>query len=78
MKNNILLSVLALLLVSLSSCEAIEGIFKVGLWTGIIIVVLGLIIYQGMGGGWGTRDAETTESSEAEAADGRTPQPANP
>lgn len=39
MKNNPLLPV-AFLLVSLSSCEAIEGIFKVGMWTGIIIVVL--------------------------------------
>ncbi|MBC7829409.1 MAG: hypothetical protein H7122_16800 [Chitinophagaceae bacterium] len=39
MKNNLLLSVLAFLMISLSACEAIEGIFKVGLWTGIIIVV---------------------------------------
>ena len=31
---------LAFVLVTVSSCEAIEGIFKVGLWTGIIIVVL--------------------------------------
>ena len=40
MKNNLLLPVLAFLFVTVSSCEAIEGIFKVGLWTGIIIVVL--------------------------------------
>lgn len=40
MKNNILLSILALLTVSLSSCEAIEGIFKVGMWAGILIVVV--------------------------------------
>ncbi len=32
---------------TLSSCEAIKGIFKAGVWTGIIIVlaVIGLIIY---------------------------------
>lgn len=31
----------------LSSCEAIAGIFKAGMWTGIIVVVgiVGLIIY---------------------------------
>jgi hypothetical protein len=32
---------------SLSSCEAIAGIFKAGMWTGIIVVALivGLILY---------------------------------
>lgn len=40
MKKNLLLPLLAFFGVFLSSCEAIEGIFKVGLWTGIIIVVL--------------------------------------
>ena len=47
MKNNLFLAALALLTVSLSSCEAIEGIFKVGLWAGIIIVVLvvGVILW---------------------------------
>lgn len=31
----------------LSSCEAIAGIFKAGVWTGIILVafVIGLIVY---------------------------------
>ena len=31
----------------LSSCEAIAGIFKAGVWTGVIVVVgiIGLIIY---------------------------------
>jgi len=31
----------------LSSCEAIAGIFKAGMWTGIIAVVavVGLIVY---------------------------------
>ena len=39
MKNNLLLVALAFIMTLLSSCEAIEGIFKVGMWTGIIIVV---------------------------------------
>jgi len=39
MKNNLLLAVLAFIMTLLSSCELIEGIFKVGMWTGIIIVV---------------------------------------
>jgi len=31
----------------LSSCSAIEGIFKAGVWTGIIIIlaVIGLIVF---------------------------------
>jgi len=39
MKNNQLLPILSLLVLFLSSCEAVEGIFKVGLWAGILIVV---------------------------------------
>jgi hypothetical protein len=42
------LSVLLLLMsISLSSCEAIAGIFKAGVWTGIILVafVIVLIVY---------------------------------
>jgi len=35
-----LLIVCFLLTFSLSSCEAIAGIFKAGVWTGIIVVVL--------------------------------------
>ena len=33
--------------VSLTSCEAIAGIFKAGMWTGIIVIALivGLILY---------------------------------
>ena len=30
--------------VLLSGCEAIEGIFKAGVWTGVIIVILGLAL----------------------------------
>jgi hypothetical protein len=40
MNNTKLLSILAFFLVLLSSCEAIEGIFKVGMWAGILIVVV--------------------------------------
>lgn len=45
-----LISVSFLLLcmsVVLSSCEAVAGIFKAGVWTGVIVVVgiLGLIIF---------------------------------
>jgi cytosine/uracil/thiamine/allantoin permease len=38
---------LAGLLVTTTSCEAIAGIFKAGMWTGIVVVVLviGLIIW---------------------------------
>ncbi len=31
---------MALLAVGLSSCEAIAGIFKAGIWVGVIIVVV--------------------------------------
>lgn len=35
------------LALSLSSCAAVEGIFKAGVWTGILLValVLGIIMY---------------------------------
>jgi len=38
---------LVFLSATLSSCEAIAGIFKAGMWTGIIVVVgiIGLIVY---------------------------------
>ena len=41
------LSVLAILLLSLSSCEAIAGIFKAGVWSGVLLVVgiIALIIF---------------------------------
>ncbi|HPH83899.1 MAG TPA: phosphatidate cytidylyltransferase [Ferruginibacter sp.] len=44
MKLSVLLLVMS---ISLSSCEAIAGIFKAGVWTGIILVafVIGLIVY---------------------------------
>jgi hypothetical protein len=38
---------LILLAVSLSSCEAIGGIFRAGVWSGILLIVLaiGIIIF---------------------------------
>jgi cytosine/uracil/thiamine/allantoin permease len=47
MKKYSIFTVLALLVTTLSSCELIEGIFKAGVWSGIIIVVvvLALIIW---------------------------------
>ncbi|WP_343701065.1 phosphatidate cytidylyltransferase [Chitinophaga sp.] len=38
---------LLVLAVTLSSCDLVEGIFKAGVWTGLLIValVLGLIIW---------------------------------
>lgn len=46
MKKSLLVSVL-LLLITLSSCTVVEGIFKAGFWVGILIaaLVVGLIIY---------------------------------
>jgi hypothetical protein len=49
MKSAVLgkLYLLVILAVMLTGCEVIEGIFKAGVWTGIIIVVLfiALIIF---------------------------------
>lgn len=39
-----LLSLLLLLVLFLSSCEAIGAIFKAGIWVGIVIVVIILVI----------------------------------
>lgn len=40
MKKIALPSLLFLFLCTLSSCEAIAGIFKAGVWSGVIVVVL--------------------------------------
>lgn len=40
MKRFIPLTLVALLASTLSSCELIGGIFKAGMWSGIIIVVI--------------------------------------
>ena len=47
MKRHIPLALVALLATTLSSCELIGGIFKAGVWSGVIIVVvvLALIIW---------------------------------
>ncbi|UYQ94832.1 phosphatidate cytidylyltransferase [Chitinophaga horti] len=47
MKGITLTSMLAFLTLFLSSCELVEGVFKAGIWTGLLIVavVLFLIIF---------------------------------
>ncbi len=47
MKRHIPLALVALLATTLTSCELIGGIFKAGVWSGVIIVVivLALIIW---------------------------------
>lgn len=40
MKNNVIITSLVILSVTLTSCEAIGGIFKAGMWVGVIVVVL--------------------------------------
>lgn len=42
--KNALLPVLALLIVSLSSCSVVGGIFKAGAYTGIIAVIVVLVL----------------------------------
>jgi len=44
MKKYFPLTMVAFLATTLTSCAAIEGIFKAGLWTGIILVVLVLAL----------------------------------
>ncbi|WP_417430596.1 phosphatidate cytidylyltransferase [Halpernia sp.] len=47
MKKFTLLSLVAIALISLQSCEVIGDIFKAGMWWGIIVVVavIGLILW---------------------------------
>ena len=47
MKKYLPLSLVVLLMTTLTSCSAIEGIFKAGVWAGVILVVivLALIIW---------------------------------
>ncbi|MBB6500287.1 hypothetical protein [Pedobacter cryoconitis] len=46
-KRYLPLALVALVMTTLSSCQLIEGIFKAGVWSGIIIIVviLALIIW---------------------------------
>ncbi|PST84204.1 hypothetical protein C7T94_05625 [Pedobacter yulinensis] len=47
LKKFVPFSVLLLLLTTLSSCDLVQGIFKAGVWTGVIlvVVVVALIIW---------------------------------
>jgi hypothetical protein len=48
MKNRSFIGAMALIaLLSLSSCEVIAGVFKAGVWVGVLVVVgiIGLIVY---------------------------------
>lgn len=52
------LALVALLMTTLSSCSVVEGIFKAGVWSGIIVVVIVLaliiwVISKIFGGGKG-------------------------
>ncbi|SHF71770.1 hypothetical protein [Pedobacter caeni] len=38
------LAIIALLSTTLASCELVQGIFKAGVWTGVIVVVLVLAL----------------------------------
>ncbi|MFN0255503.1 hypothetical protein [Pedobacter ureilyticus] len=40
MKKLMPLALVALFVTTLSSCELVEGIFKAGMWTGVILVVV--------------------------------------
>jgi len=41
------IGVIVLVLLSLSSCQVVEGIFKAGVWVGVlaVVAVIGLIIF---------------------------------
>ena len=47
MQRHLPLMLVALLATTLTSCELVEGIFKAGMWTGVIVVViiLALVIW---------------------------------
>jgi hypothetical protein len=47
MKNITALTILSILIISLSSCQLIGDIFKAGVWSGIllVVVVVGIIIF---------------------------------
>lgn len=44
MKKLMPLALVALAVTTLSSCELVEGIFKAGMWTGVILVVVVIAI----------------------------------
>ena len=39
-----LLATLLVIVFTASSCDAIEGIFKAGMWTGVILIVLIVVL----------------------------------
>jgi hypothetical protein len=39
MKTNVVIATLMALSITLTSCDAIAGIFKAGMWVGVIVVV---------------------------------------
>lgn len=43
-QNAVIYGSLMMLAMSLSSCEIVGGIFKAGIWTGIIVVVLVIVL----------------------------------
>ncbi|HUS00438.1 MAG TPA: hypothetical protein VMY77_01855 [Chitinophagaceae bacterium] len=45
--NGILLAALFFVLTTLNSCEVVGGIFKAGMWVGVLVVVLvvGIILW---------------------------------
>lgn len=45
--NSILLAALLFMVTAMSSCEVVGGIFKAGMWVGILVVVLviGIILW---------------------------------
>ncbi|HKP32866.1 MAG TPA: hypothetical protein VJT83_09065 [Chitinophagaceae bacterium] len=43
-QNAVIYSSLILLAMTLTSCEVVGGIFKAGIWTGIIVVVLVVVL----------------------------------
>lgn len=47
MKRKLIFGLATLLVLTLSSCEIIGGIFKAGVWSGVLIVVgiIALIVY---------------------------------
>lgn len=44
MRKHFPLALIAVLATTLTSCQAIEGIFKAGMWAGVIMVVVVLAI----------------------------------
>ncbi|AOM77890.1 hypothetical protein [Pedobacter steynii] len=43
-KRHFPLAIITLLSTTLASCELVKGIFKAGVWTGVIVVVLVLAL----------------------------------